>query len=768
MDFKKEFLKYVKYWPLFLICLIISLVAAYYYLEAVSPSYETSALINIDKEKERDSQIITATNTQKDKEVGLEEEKMMITSNNFLAQIVTDLKLNINYYEKGYLQNKFIDDIPFIVKAARSNDSLPQKGYDVQVVSEGFLLRDQTTEKQYLLHGYKTSRVITGLPLTIELTEKAKSEVGSYINKEYVVTIEPTATAVNNLKATLEIESFDSPNNNLVLSYRGINPELSTKILKKIIESLDKNIVVNKQKSFSKSIAYLNERIAIFAKQKDSIQSVKESYLRDNNIYVLDQFITAKTSEKSTTAANSALNERQIYLTKLAINDIRRSNSTSALGTDYNLESPSVNQMLISYNSSLMESELLLQRAQKNNPAYLSLMAQLKGRKQAILNALGDYLNYLNQTNAVNRTEKNIAASAAKSIPTKDKVLGNINNNLSLKEETYLSLLQKREEMLLNGAVLESNLRILDSPQTNYSDTFPKRKTFMLGGVLFGFILAFGIVYLMLQMDSTIHSEEDFLGELADVPFLGTIPKVDDNEKLDNSANSRSVIAEATRTLFSNISYLLPNKDEKKGNVVLFCSSVQGEGKSFCAFHNAITISNLNKKVLLIGADLRNPQLHDYFNKDKDVPGLTSFLSNRSEDWKSSLVKEGSFSENLDVLLSGEIPPNPTQLLTNSNFELLIEEAKSLYDFIIIDSAPLQFVSDTFNFSALADVTVYITRADYSDKKTLTYLNNFIKKGQLKNVGIAINGMSRNMGYGYDYAYTYKDQKEKKPWFKKA
>lgn len=273
-------------------------------------------------------------------------------------------------------------------------------------------------------------------------------------------------------------------------------------------------------------------------------------------------------------------------------------------------------------------------------------------------------------------------------------------------------------------------------------------------------------------MDSKIHNEEDIQKVNDTIPFLGYMPRVSSKEKLDNSANSRSLLAEASRTLFSNIAYLLPVKTQNKGNVILFTSSTQHEGKSFCAFHNAITISNLNKKVLLIGADLRNPQLHTYFDLDKSILGLTNYLLNKNEDWKGYLTKATNFSKNLDVLFAGEIPANPTQLLTNSNFESLIEEARGLYDFIILDTAPVQIVSDMLNFSPLADATVYVTKFDFTDRSSIVRLNNFIKKGQLKNVGILINHVNSKSSYGYNYGinfgygYDYKEKKEKKFWFK--
>lgn len=773
MDFKKDFLKYLKHWPWFVISLALFMTVAFFYIKEVSPTYLTSALINFDNNNDKEEKVINTDDDIKEvSEDGLEKEKMYIISNDFLSKIVADLKLNINYFEKGFFKDKVLYDVPFVVVPNESNDSIPQLKYNVKIVQEGFIVSDAVIKKPYLIKSHSSTDTFVGIPFKIQLTSKALKNLSNYIDKEYVVTIDPNQIALSKLKADLNVTSFEAPNTNISLIHKGINPVLSRKILDKLIKSLENDIVDNKQKKFTKTITYLNRLILNLSKDKDSIKKIKENYLSSNNIYVLDQYITSKTSEKTTTTALSLSNQRQMTLTRNAINDVRRTSNTSALGTDYNLDAPSINMMLQNYNSSVVDSELLLERAQKNNPAYLTLVAQLKVKKQAILDALGDYLNQLSQNNLVNKRDQNNAVSEAKSIPTKDKDLGEIDNKLKLKEETYNSLLQKRQELIFNNSVLESNLTVLDSPLTDYSSSFPQPKPFMLGSILFGLLIPFGVIYASLWMDSKIHNEEDIMKVIPNVPLLGFIPKIDNQEKLDNNATSRSLIAEATRTLVSNISYLLPEKIVNKGNIILFTSSIQGEGKSFCAFHSAVSISNHNKKVLLIGADLRNPQLHAYFGLDKNELGLTHYLSNKSEGWKGFLKKSNHFSNNIDILLTGEIPPNPTQLITNSNFDSLIEEAKNIYDFIIIDSAPVQMVSDTLNLSHLADVTVYVVKYDYTDKSSLVHINNFIKKEQLKNIGILINGVNMKTAYGYGYgktsSYQYQEINEKKPWYKRS
>ncbi|NDP28822.1 MAG: polysaccharide biosynthesis tyrosine autokinase [Flavobacterium sp.] len=775
MDFKKEFFKYFQYWPWFLASLFLCVGGAVYFIKSVPPKYQTSALIFIDKKQEENSKIITISTEEKTKDDNLEDEIRLITSNDFLLKVVKSINLNVSYFEKvSKIDSKYVSEVPFLVIPTVSEDLLPQTSYDIKVDQHGFTIIDPNTEKSYTCNGYDGSQEIEGLPFKIKLSPKAKKTPYLYFENEYVVRLEPTNIVLNNLKESLDVSADLKSKGTIELSHIGSSPERSRKILNEIIVLLDKNIVINKQKLYINTVSYLNQRIKNFTKEKDSIETVKEKFLQNNDIVAMDNYIVEKTADKSQKNENSLLNERQIAQTKFAINDIRNSDGTRALGTDYKVEAPTVNQMLLNYNARLMESQLILQRAQKNNPTYVTLMTQLKVQKQEILNTLEGYLNFLKQTNSSNKSEQYIANSRAKSIPTKDKILNNINSTLNTKEETYVALLQKREEAILNGAILESNLITLNSPETNYSAIFPQPKPFLIGAFLLGLLLPFGIIYVNLQLDSKIHNEEELQDINANIPFLGYNPKIETIDKLDNTANSRSLIAEASRTLFSNISYLLPPKIENKGNVILFTSSIQGEGKSFCAFHNAITISNLNKKVLLIGVDLRNPQLHEYFKLEKSVLGLTNYLSNKSDDWKGFVNKGTNFSKNLDILFAGEIPPNPTQLLTNSNFEKLIEEAKNLYDFIILDSAPVQMVSDTLNFSHLADVTVYVSKFNYTDKSSLVQLNKFIKKQQLKNVGILLNGVNSKSSYGYNYGinygygYNYSDQKVKKPWFKRA
>ena len=767
MDFKKEFFKYLNYWPWFVLGVFLSVGAALFYLNLVAPVYESSASINIDKEDEKQTQaIVVDYKNSATEENPLSNEIMLLNSNEFLEKVVRSLQLNIEYFEKGYVQSSIAEDVPFMIVPKIANDSLPSLSCSISVTKQGYVLKNLVDHGQVTTNSQKKAYARSKNPFTIEWISKKNH--AAYVNKEYLVKVTPITSAVKSLKESLVITADKNAKNTLVLSHSGINSNRSRIILKEIIVLLDENIISNKKQLFSKTVSFLGERINQFSKEKDSIEGLKERYLQNKDILVLDNYIADKTQDKILKGQALVQNEKQINFAKYAIKRVKEATLTATLGTDYNVEEPTVNGMLSQYNKLVLEGELLLQRAQKNNPAYQNIVLQLKLQKQLIVDALEAYLSTLYKINITNQTEQSLANSEANTIPTKDKILGNLNNDLVMKQGIYTTLLQTRETAILNGAVVESNLKMLNAPETNYSPIFPKKRPFLLGAFLFGLLLPFGIVYLLLALDTKIHHEEDILNQISDAAFLGTIPQVKEIEKLINTPNSRSLLAESIRSIFSNISYLLTQKQDSKGAVILVSSSIKGEGKSFTAYHTALTISHLNKKVLLIGADLRNPQLHDYFNENKNNPGLTHFLSNTKQGWKNLLTKNVEVSENLDILFAGLIPPNPPQLLTNTNFDLLIEEAKLLYDFIIIDSAPVQLVSDTLNFSHFADMTLFVVREDYTDRKILVMVKNLIEKGKLKNVGFVMNGVNaRKRVYGYNYGYNYGTEQKNEPWYKK-
>ena len=203
--------------------------------------------------------------------------------------------------------------------------------------------------------------------------------------------------------------------------------------------------------------------------------------------------------------------------------------------------------------------------------------------------------------------------------------------------------------------------------------------------------------------------------------------------------------------LMSNIRYL--QKNDSKSNVILVTSSIKGEGKTLNALNLALSFSSVGSKVLLIGCDLRNPQLHKYMNYDKNVPGLVDSLVDNKTNWKKNIINPFD-SQPLDILLSGPLPPNPLNLISNGNIDIILKDAKKTYEHIIIDSAPTLLVADTQSLINKSDVLIFLTRCNVTDNDVLSHIKQVSEESQA-NVGVILNGVGQKNSYGYSYGYRY-------------
>ena len=254
------------------------------------------------------------------------------------------------------------------------------------------------------------------------------------------------------------------------------------------------------------------------------------------------------------------------------------------------------------------------------------------------------------------------------------------------------------------------------------------------------------------MFDTKVHSKEDL--QSYSFNFLGDIPFFDlmNKDKLFSDPNSRDIISESFRMLMSNVKYLF--KSQKECNVMIVSSSIKGEGKTLTAMNLSLAFASLNNKVLLIGCDLRNPQLHKHIDEDKNSVGLVNFLVDPTINWRDSVLKKFDNHPTHDILLSGALPPNPLNLINNGNLDILIDQAKKEYDYIIIDSAPTLLVADTKSIYHLADTMVYMTRTGVTEKEILNHIDILTKENDI-NVGVVLNGVGEKNAYGYSYGYQY-------------
>ena len=334
-------------------------------------------------------------------------------------------------------------------------------------------------------------------------------------------------------------------------------------------------------------------------------------------------------------------------------------------------------------------------------------------------------------------------------IPGQERQYIEVARNKQLKESLYLFLYEKREE---NALTLSSTIvpaKVIAVPQMNPTATAPKLKILGLICLVLGCGFPFAILYLFYMFNNRLEDDSKDLERKIKMPFGGVLVQNHHGEHVAVRDGVNSVSAELFRSLRTNIGFMVPTT--QKNPVILVTSSVNGEGKSYVATNLAISLSLLNKKVALVGLDIRKPMLSQYLGLSSDGC-LTSYLSDDSYS-VDDLILHTDFA-NLDMLPSGIIPPNPNELLQSERLDQLFAELRQRYDYVIIDSAPVAMVSDTFQLSRVADMTIYVCRARYTTFDLVDFLNQVHEQKRLPNIVTVLNGVNaKSIGYGYGYGY---------------
>ncbi|NRA93067.1 MAG: polysaccharide biosynthesis tyrosine autokinase, partial [Psychroserpens sp.] len=450
--------------------------------------------------------------------------------------------------------------------------------------------------------------------------------------------------------------------------------------------------------------------------------------------------------------------ENQISLVGMLQNALETNIEGGLLPANIGLENPNINRLINEFNLAVLDREKLANSGGSQNPAVILAQATINDLKGNVLKSLKSYGQQLQVSRGQFEGRNRRFAGKVAQLPEDEKLLRAIERQQEIKESLYLLLLQKREEAAINLAITEPSIKVVDYALSSSSPISPKKRVAYAVAILAGLLIPFGVLYIIFMLDTKVHGKDDIQRLNNKIPIIAEIPDIVKKEKaLFDDPNDRTVLAESFRILSSNVNYLLPVAEDKKGRVIFCTSTIKGEGKTFISINLSLALSSMNKKVLLIGADLRNPQIHSHTKFDKNTVGLSDYLHDGSSDWRSYLIKGFENHEYHDILLSGNIPPNPTSLLTHGRFESLIEEAKESYDYIIIDTAPTVLVTDTMLISSFADVTVYIARAGFTEKKILAFSEELFQTGKLKNMAYVINGVgaSKSYGYGYNYGYGY-------------
>ena len=734
-------------WIIFISIIIFAVIGSLYnyYKHDV---FKTSATLLISEDQSDPSSFINNNEYQFLYNNNLENEDQVsvFKSTLILNEVVEKLGLNYRFFKKNtWRANEVLtkESLPFdfVLKTTISNNkcsvSFNKESVIVKIDEKTFSFSKNKSEFENSIFRYRTKFLNYEDHNTYIINQFTKSE------------------AINGLKSSYSVSK--SKSNTYEISYSGSNKRLNNIILNGIIDAIMENNVSEKKTVYELSTKFIDNRIYKLKEKIDSLNSVISDYKISNGVYMPENQTNSALNNLNEIEQKMFNNSLQSELSLKLLNEVKKQNSFELLPTDIGIENENINQMVFQFNKIILEKNNLLVEATEKNPLVIQSQNQLIDLRSNILNSLNIYINKLKMK--FNRYDdyKQKSNSLVGVIPLQESKLSNLERDLSLLNNLHSYLSQKKEEALISISSLESNIKLIN--EVDYVLLSESGKSKKLAIFLFsGFILPVGFS-LSLFFWRSFYIDIEYLKENLDgINFLGIIKFT--KNKL--STENRIIKDELLSRVYHNMNMVFPKS--KVGKSIMITSCIKNEGKTHTAFNLSTFLANRNKKVILIGSDIRNPDLSKLFDKKSNLKGLSNIVSDNKNDFKELFEKYKTKHNKLDTLFIGTETKN--NIFNRKKFDNLISFLKKKYDYVIFDTAPVLFMVDSLDLLKKSDFVFHVFRKNFSPKKLVNYVLDYKEKYKIKNMSYIITDDSKpdkfldkygyKYGYGYGYGYGYK------------
>ncbi|AZQ58461.1 polysaccharide biosynthesis tyrosine autokinase [Maribacter sp. MJ134] len=770
---------YSRYWKWFLLSIICFIVGAFIFIRYATPEYAAKAKIHILEDKNSSSELsafgdlgILGGSSNK-----VEDEIEILNSRSNFISVVNKLKLNLKLSLIGNVKSSEIYlNKPFKVNFLR-NDSIVNNSYlsfFISPISESKFEFSDGDDENVVIHsfGKNISTDIGDIVLTPNI-----DYIRSYLGKKIQVELRPIFSIAENYQQKIVITPALEFSNIINISLNSPIKQKALDVINTLIEIYNQNAIEDKRIVADRTSNFIDERIKEISTNLSSVDQSAEEFKTEKGV----NDIAAESNIALNVGAASRQNlenaKTQLNIAAGMNSYLSEEDGFEVLPSNVGLSDGSIANTTAKYNELVLERKRLLKSADEQNPIIVNLDQQLQGLKSTIQSSLSGMERNLGMQ--VNNLSSQMARINSKiySAPKNSRDLRDITRKQETTESLYLYLLQKREESQITLASSTPKSKVIDNAHlVQLAPVTPKKPLIYLASLILAFLVPFSIIYTNQLLDNKVNNKADLEKLINDVPVLSELPSVSKNEELLIKKDDRSVLSESLRILRTNLDYLIKAKKDIKNNVIFVTSSVPGEGKTFVSSNLSMILSSTNKKVLLIGADIRNPKLYTFFagkNVDRlgkpkrnEDAGLTEYLYDEKLTSKDIINTLLVHTNTIDVIYSGKIPPNPSELLMSDRIKELIEKVSIDYDYVVVDTAPLLVVTDTLLLTEYANHVLYVVRSGNTEKKVLQYPINLKKEGKLPSLAFVVNGVSSsNLGYGGKYGYGY-GENMKKPWWK--
>jgi capsular exopolysaccharide synthesis family protein len=762
IDIRELIKKYLRNWHWFVISVVFCFIVAFLYLKIIHNKYQVQTTILLRNQNSTPE----LSNLNMFNGIGMlgvskevEDEIQVLSSKTLVRQVIDSLNLGTEYYLKNGLRYDEVYPVSpvHIFVSKNFNDTLKHKVILVlSPTSKGYDISFQygeTIEEEYRVSN---------------LSAPLSTPVGSihfYVNsplksgQKLKIIAYPLAALTNQMAASISVATVNKNSNAISISTVSPTPQKAKAMLDKLVELYNLDAIFDKNMILTNTADFIESRLRLISSELLDVELNVENYKKSHGLTDISSEAQLYLETASEYEKKLADIETQLNLVNYIESYINESkNQFNLIPANLGIKDDALQRLIEEYNTALLERMKILRSSNDQNPVISQMEQQIRAIRGNIVKSIASVKDGLVISKNDLMAQNNEFTSKIKGVPTQERQFMEIKRQQQIKESLYVFLLQKREENALNLASTTPSARTIDAAYTSGSPVSPKRMIVFLLALILGLGLPVLVMYIMEFLNDTVQDRKEFQ-KFVKAPFLGSIGLSKETESIVVKEGRTTSIVEMFRLVRSNLQFMF---SDVKSPVILVTSTTSGEGKTFIAANLAMSFALMKKKVILIGVDIRNPMLDVYFNIKKSNKGLTIFLADPNCQM-NEIIQPSEVHPYLDIILAGPVPPNPAELLMNQRLDELIRELKSRYDYIILDSAPIGIVSDTFQLNRLVDNTICVARLKYTPKEALHFINHIYESKKLKNMATVLNGTNdvSHYGYGYKsekkYKYRYRE-----------
>ncbi len=779
-------MKYFIYWPWFIASVIICLGCAFLYLRFQTPVYNTTAAVLI-KETDPRSKAMTQANgavaalqdiSGFSMTSNFDNEVEILKSRTLIKKVVSELGLYIQQNK----DNAFGCDIPLYRNTPVKVYITPEEAEKLQggaklkmiYTPEGklsltakYILNQEEAE---ITASFDSLPAVLPTPVGVfSFTHNDSTKLEKAI-KLNVWIASPTIVA-QSYAQNLSVNPTSKTTTIAQLSLKNTHKQRAVDFINRLVAIYNQDANDEKNEVAEKTAEFIEERIGIINAELGAAENQLATFKQQAGLTDLSSDAKLALQESSKYEQLRVENATQIQLVEFLKTYINKEeNANEVLPANVGLKDQNLSTVIEQYNTMIIERKRLLRTSSESNPAIINMNTGIEAMRRSVQTTVESVLKGLYITKADIDKQTNKFETRINKAPQQEKEFLTIARQQEIKAALYTMLLQKREENAITLASTATNGRIIEEALAGAVPIAPKKMMIALAALIIGLGFPVGLIFLRDLLKYKIENRED-VQKITHAPILGELPRCDvkTTGSIVIQENKNNLMEECFRGLRTNLLFML----EKGQQVILFSSTQPGEGKSFVAGNTAASLAFLGKKVLIMGMDIRKPGLNKVFRLSNRAVGITNYLSDPENTNLFDTIQHSDISPNLDILPGGPVPPNPPELVARENLDRAIEELKKCYDYIILDTAPIALIADTTIISRVADMCVYVCRADVTPKEGFEYINVLQREKKFKKIATVINdidmskrkhsygyGYGRKYGYGYGYGYASETKKK--------